>query len=194
MKNRKRIVIAFLVAAMLLLGIGYAGLTDYLYATGTVEANKTNANTAFDANLYFTEPTFVASLSSDTTKEVATVSADGDTVNITADAFSMRDDYILVRTKINNDNEYYKASLLPNTEKTSVTGVRFDVKYFISTDANVTSVSENMTNAFEVGAQSDAYLYVQITLLETPEPTDQDANPTFTASFTIQLDATSVAV
>ena len=54
MKNRKTIIVAFLLVAALCLGIGYAALTDTLNINGTANISKGAAETEFDEDVYFT--------------------------------------------------------------------------------------------------------------------------------------------
>ena len=55
MKNRKRIVVAFLCVAMLLLAVGYAAFTDTLTIIGNVVADMEQAQTNYDAKIYFSD-------------------------------------------------------------------------------------------------------------------------------------------
>ena len=57
MRNRKRVVVSFLLVACMLIGIGYAALTDVLDINGTVDVNQSAAEAAFDADIYFTDAT-----------------------------------------------------------------------------------------------------------------------------------------
>jgi hypothetical protein len=49
MKNRKIVVVAFLLVATMLLGVGYAALTDELTITGSLKTDTTAAMSAFGA-------------------------------------------------------------------------------------------------------------------------------------------------
>jgi hypothetical protein len=53
MKNRKFVVVAFLVVAAMLMGIGYAALTDTLTIIGNANVDIAGANTVFDEKIYF---------------------------------------------------------------------------------------------------------------------------------------------
>lgn len=53
MKNRKFVVVAFLVVAAMLMGIGYAALTDTLTIIGNANVDLAGANTVFDEKIYF---------------------------------------------------------------------------------------------------------------------------------------------
>lgn len=53
MKNRKIVVVAFLLVAVMLLGIGYAALTDTLTIIGNAHIDIDAANATFDNKVYF---------------------------------------------------------------------------------------------------------------------------------------------
>ena len=53
MKNRRNVVVAFLVVAVMLLGIGYAALTDTLDITGSADVNQSAAEEAFNEDIFF---------------------------------------------------------------------------------------------------------------------------------------------
>ncbi|MBO5270056.1 MAG: hypothetical protein J6B77_04670, partial [Clostridia bacterium] len=53
MKNRKTVVVAFLLLAVMLLGVGYAALTDVLDITGSADVNQSAAEEAFNEDIFF---------------------------------------------------------------------------------------------------------------------------------------------
>lgn len=53
MKNRKTVVVAFLLVAVMLLGVGYAALTDILTINGSAKVEQTAAEDAFNEDIYF---------------------------------------------------------------------------------------------------------------------------------------------
>ena len=53
MKNRKFVVVAFLLVAVMLLGVGYAALTDTLIIIGNAHIDLDTANKTFDEKVYF---------------------------------------------------------------------------------------------------------------------------------------------
>ena len=53
MKNRKTVVVAFLLCAVMLLGVGYAALSDTLDITGSVDVNQSAAEEAFNEDIFF---------------------------------------------------------------------------------------------------------------------------------------------
>lgn len=70
MKNRKTIVVAFMLCAVMLLGVGYAALTDVLDITGSVDVNQSAAEEAFNEDIHFS-----AAVANDT-GNTASVNAD----------------------------------------------------------------------------------------------------------------------
>ena len=53
MKNRKIVIVAFLLVATLLLGVGYAALSDTLDITGSADVSQVAAEEAFNEDVYF---------------------------------------------------------------------------------------------------------------------------------------------
>ena len=59
MKNRKTVVVAFMLCAVMLLGVGYAALSDVLDIQGTAQVTQGNAQNAFDGDVYFSAVSLV---------------------------------------------------------------------------------------------------------------------------------------
>ena len=53
MKNRKRIVVAFMLVAVMLMGVGYAAVTNVLDIQGSVSVSATDAEKEFNEDIYF---------------------------------------------------------------------------------------------------------------------------------------------
>ena len=53
MKNRKFIVVAFMLTACMIVGVGYAALTDTLNIGGDAEVSQAGAENTFDGDVYF---------------------------------------------------------------------------------------------------------------------------------------------
>ena len=53
MKNRKTVVVAFLLVATLLLGVGYAAVVDVLDITGSADISQTAAEETFNTHIHF---------------------------------------------------------------------------------------------------------------------------------------------
>ena len=92
MKNRKTVVVAFLLISAMLLGIGYAALTDVLDITGSADVNQSAAEEAFNEDIYFSaavanETGNTASVNADNNDKAsftaATLKGKGDKVTFT---------------------------------------------------------------------------------------------------------------
>ena len=53
MKNRKTVVVAFLLIAVMLLGVGYAAVTNVLDVTGSIKVTKEDAEKEFNEDIFF---------------------------------------------------------------------------------------------------------------------------------------------
>lgn len=76
MKNRKIVVVAFLLIAVLLLGVGYAALTDTLTIIGNAHIDLDTANATFDERIYFSAAEATSSTGSGKTADTASFTAD----------------------------------------------------------------------------------------------------------------------
>lgn len=76
MKNRKTVVVAFLLVAVMLLGVGYAALTDTLTIIGNAHIDMGQVETTFDANVKFVGAEATSSTGTGTTADVASFTAD----------------------------------------------------------------------------------------------------------------------
>ncbi len=70
MKNRKRVIVAFMLIAVMLLGVGYAAVTDNFVITGNATITESGANDAYNSDVRF---------------EGVVVSGSGDSANIQSD-------------------------------------------------------------------------------------------------------------
>ena len=76
MKNRKTIVVAFLLVAAMLLGVGYAALTDTLTIIGNAHIDVDTANKTFDEKVYFSDAEATSSTGTGTKDDVAAFNDD----------------------------------------------------------------------------------------------------------------------
>ena len=113
MRNRKTIIVAFLLVAAMAIGVGYAALTDTLTIIGNAHIDVGQANTAFDSKIYFSAAqadeiksgdTVTRDLSTGTgaTADVASFTADDAT--FTANRLAVKDEYSTFIFTITNDS------------------------------------------------------------------------------------------
>jgi len=170
MKNRKIVVVAFLVAAVMLLGVGYAALTDTLNVLGDAEVSHGNANSAFDADVYFSDASegdgYTAWIESDPDKaefQVTGLSGGGDSVEITY--------------TITNDNDFPVSVVIDATNTTTT-----NTTYF-------TCTSNKGNTPFEIAEGGSETVTLTVTLIETPI---LEENQTISCVFSVEFDVTSV--
>lgn len=113
MKNRKFVVVAFLVVAAMLLGIGYAALTDTLTIIGNANVDIAGANSVFDERIYFSGAVVTKGVDG---KDTAAFTSDDATYNVHGLA-TIADEAIFTFTITNDSN--LDASIIINATKLS---------------------------------------------------------------------------
>ena len=166
MKKRRSVVIAFLLIAALVMGIGYAALTDVLDITGSADINQSAAEDAFDEDIYFT--TAVANQEGNT----ASVNADNnDKASFSAKTLKGQGDTATFTFTIYNDGDL-DANVTPSISSNT------QEEYF--------KISSDWNGQTKVLAAKGTLTYtVTVELLKTP-------TETLSGSFIIELTAVSV--
>lgn len=168
MKNRKGL-IAFLVLAVMLLGVGYAALTDTLDITGSADVNQSAAEEAFNEDIYFSAA--VANEEGNT----ASINADNnDKASFTAKTLKGKGDKVTFTFTIKNDGDV-AATVTP---KLNATLGNTNPEYF-----SLTSDWGGEAKTLAAGGELTYTLTVE--LLKTP-------TETVAASFLVELTAVSV--
>ena len=116
MKNRKFVVVAFLLVAVLLLGVGYAALTDTLTIIGNAHIDLDQANVVFDEKVYFSASEATSSTGTGTIADVADHTADDAT--FTANKLAVKDEQSVFTFTIKNDSNV-DADISVNAKKLS---------------------------------------------------------------------------
>ena len=168
MKNRKGL-IAFMVLAVMLLGIGYAALSDTLDITGSADVNQSAAEEAFNEDIYFSAA--VANEEGNT----ASINADNnDKASFTAKTLKGKDDKVTFTFTIKNDGDV-AATVTP---KLNATLGNTNPEYF-----SLTSDWNGAAKTLDAGGELS--YTVTIELLKTP-------TETVAASFLVELTAVSI--
>lgn len=194
MKKEKRAVVAFLLVAILCLGIGFALLSDDLLIDGTFGWSKDAANEVFDDDVYFvnvndTEVISVDSSSTcqDGTKITGVIGNDnnGDasdklTITVEAGAFCYGGEVATIKAKVQNDS--------PEAVALAVGAVTYGVDDGLFT---VTCTPASTT----IGANNGT-VELTITITLNSLPTESQLKPDGTLdntarTFTIPLTATA---
>lgn len=180
MFKRRSIIAAFLVVALLAVGVGFAAVSDTLSVGGLLQASKAGAESQFDLDVYFGEP--VGTLPNNTT---VVLGDDNDratiTVNNSTDLAHTGDTVSVVLPVINNS--VYDATL---TIDNRGVGDEFEVVYTLYSDEACASELDPDT----VTTKATVYLQVQIKLVG--DPTELDDGVTITRSLDMIMTATTV--
>ena len=189
MKNRKTVVVAFLLVAAMLLGVGYATLTDTLTITGDLGAGTSVSQTEFDTDVYFSSTNVVTD---DTGNQAASQILEGrDDAKITANHFTVKDQKVVVKYVIANDSTEFDALIDPTVQQVIVdNGADHDPVFSVVWEWDELGSNDTAEATIAAGGTKD--LYVTITLIETP--TD-DHTGTFEITYNATaVDATAVPV
>ena len=100
MKNRKFVVVAFVVVAAMLMGIGYAALTDTLTIIGNANVDLNGANQVFDERIYFSDAQVIKGVEN---KDLVSFTADDATYTVHGLA-TIADEAIFTFTITNDSN------------------------------------------------------------------------------------------
>ena len=154
MRNRRTVVVAFLLVAVLLLGVGYAAVTDVLDINGTADVNQSAAQDAFDEDIYFTGA--VANMDGD----YASVDTnDSDLANFTVNSLNGQGDYATFTFTITNDGDL-DAVVTPTLAQDGNTNAEY---FRVTSDWNATAKT--------IAAGENATYTVTVELLKTPTDT-----------------------
>ena len=169
MKNRRNVVVAFLVVAVMLLGIGYAALTDTLDITGSADVNQSAAEEAFNEDIYFS-----AAVANDE-GNTASVNADNnDKASFTAATLKGKGDKVSFTFTIKNNGDV-DANVTP---KLNASLGNTNPEYF-------SIISDWNGEAKVLAAHSEITYTLTVELLKTP-------TETISGSFLVELTAVSV--
>lgn len=174
MKNRKNIVIAFLLVASLCLSVGFAALTDTLNINGTISIggdNDSNEEAAkeWDADVYFSN--VVKKDQKEYTVQIKDNDKDVIEVSVSEGCLNVANDQISFTATIKNESNDYAATISAAT----VTGLT-DVSDYISVTANVPEGN------IEPGATKDVTITIKLTKTPAADITVSNLSIAFTAT------------
>ena len=153
MRNRRTVVIAFLLIAVLLLGVGYAALTDILYISGTTTVSEDNAEDAFGDDIQFTS---------------ATSPQSGNTASIGDDKDGDTNDHVDLTVK-SLGGKGDKATFTLTVENKGDLDAKISVKTLVNNDtANIFSVSCDLADDTPLANGASVTFTVTVELTATP--------------------------
>ena len=182
MKNRRTVVVAFLLVAVMLLGVGYAALTDTLTITGDLKSDPSASQTEFDGDIYFSATSIVRD---DTGNQAASQILEGrDDAKIMAQHFSEEGQVVIVKFVITNDAENDFAAIVTPQALVLTNGSDGTDHAHDPIFSAVWSWSQTATEQSAVTLQpgESKDLFVTITVIE--RPTDAHT-ATFSVSYSV---------
>ena len=169
MKNRRNLIVAFLLCACLIVGIGYAALTDTLDINGTADVNQSAAEEAFNEDIYFSAA--VANQEGNT----ASVNGDNnDKASFTANTLKGKGDKATFTFTIKNNGDI-DAKITPKLNDAQGNTLP---EYF-----TITSDWDGATKDLKAGTELNYTITVELT--QTP-------TETISGSFLVEFKAVSV--
>lgn len=176
MRNRKSIIVTFMLVACMLLAVGFAAMNDTLDITGQAEVNHANAQSAFDEEVYFSEVSTGTGYSAEIIANT-NPTLDGDTARFTVTGLSGEGDSVTMVFTIKNDNKFAVNCVVDPTNTTVTNTEYFDC---------VTNVGNN---AFTIDAEGTYDVEVTVSLKKTPQLSE---GQTVSSNFAIQYDVTDI--
>lgn len=179
MKNRKRIVVAFMLVAVLLLGVGYAAVTNVLDIQGSVSVSATDAEKEFNEDVYFSGVLKGGTLVQNITAEdglgyTANINTNNnDKAQFTVTGITKTGDSETITYRIQNDSEHDADVTLKSKTNTNEDKFGFDY-YFGDTDTKTATIT--------------AGGYVDVTVVVS---LDNQITSAASASFVIELNVTA---
>ena len=196
MKNRRIVIVSFLLVAVLVMGVAYAALTDNLFIKGEANLKTDVAQTEFNTDVYFvpqcsdgTHKTTILSTTGASiipegeTEGVQIGQTDPDSATFHIFSLGKANDFAVFSFVIANDSEEYDAIIsLDATYPTTTNSALFDIEYSVDNATWFGADAGAPTTTCEAGGYT--VVYVKVTLLGTP-----DTNTS--VAFNVNLTATS---
>ena len=101
MKNRRTVIVAFMLIAVMVLGVGYAALSDTLTIIGNAHIDLSAAEAGFDEKVYFSAAEATSSNGTGTTADA--VSFKFDDATYTANKLALKEEQSVFTFTIKND-------------------------------------------------------------------------------------------
>ncbi len=180
MKKRRIAIVSFLILAVLVMGVGFAALTDNLFIKGEATLATTSAQSNFDQDVYFVNAAVATTTGTNTGEDTAVIGAtDNDSATFYVKTLGNKDEYVTFTFTIKNDSEEFDALItLDANNPTTTDSTNFTITYSTTNDG-IASDSE-----ITCAAGDTVDVYVTVVLNNTPAENH-------TAAFNVNLTATS---
>jgi hypothetical protein len=187
MRNRKTVITAFVLVAVMLMAVGFAALTDNLIIEGEANVGTTAAQSAFEDDIYFVSavqhstsvlPEVVATR---TANEAAVGQTNNDSVTYKVKGLALKGESVTFKFTVKNDSTEFDAKIsIDEGYPTNTNSKAFKVEYFYGSETNA-----SVANAV-VPSGGTYDIYVKVTLISEPQEN-------LSGAFVLNLTATSQA-
>lgn len=180
MKNRRIVIVAFLLIAVLVMGIGYAALTDNLFIKGEATLAATTAQSNFEEDVYFSNAERVSTTGSSGIDDIIGIgTSDNDSATFNIKSLGAQGEYVVFKFTIANDSTEFDAIISLDTGFPTTTDANnFTITYSIVNDGTV--------NVGPITCEKGSTVDVYVTVVLKNSPTENQ-----TAAFNVNLTATS---
>ena len=179
MRNRKNIIVAFVLVACMLIGVGYAALVDSLEVDGTTTITKDQATAVFDSDVYFSSATALPKHGATSTTNTTSINSDNnDKVSFTVHELVNVGDIATFEYEITNVSDLdvnLVASVTGNTTTltdddgvtTNATTSYFEVNYAFADGTVESGGTEKLTVTVKLIEAIDCYTKGSFTITVT---------------------------
>ena len=197
MKNRKTIIVAFVLVACMLIGVGFAALSTVLDITGTVNITKEFIDDEFANDVYFVSGAFVGGKfdvnSGKASQDSITPESNGHaaSASFTSNNMAAKGDFVEVKFTIKNDSDFdvavkidmNKSNGNANMSNTNASQFKFQIKYGESgTYMDLAGIN---LEELEIASQGSGDVYIRVEVID-------EINAATNAIFGVELTATEV--
>ena len=194
MKNRKTIIVAFMLVACMIVGVGYALVVNTMDIGGTASVSREEAEKAFNQDIYFSGVVVGGVLKSegvvagDNKGYTANINTNNnDKAQFTVTGLSSQDDSVEIIFRVENKGDL-NADLIV-VSHTNSNPTYFNVDYYVGSDEIDVDDTEN--NFYTLDAKADpgddnTYVDIKVVVTLLATPTDHQSLTT-----TFEFNATS---
>jgi len=150
MRNRKAVIVAFMLIACMLMAVGFAALTDTLTIIGNAHIDIAAAENNFDEKIFFSASQAVSSTGTGTTNDTASHTADDAT--FTVNKLAVKDQKSIFKFTIKNESNVaaditveptkLSGAANPSNSNTAIFGITYEYAVF---DAEGVQQADNDT-------------------------------------------------
>ena len=164
MKNRKTVVVAFLLVATLLLGVGYAALTDTLTIAGQANITTGKAEEALNEDVFFYSAAPADTTGTSGVADTASVLNDNDRASFTVNSLALGGETATFTFVVHNKSNHDVTLSTPNV-----------------------SIRDLIENGEDVDSDNDNVFTVTTSWASTTLPAATDAENPGTATLTVTV-------